>query len=160
MLVAQILMSLDWEGNQQQSKTAKRRTCSCCISIYFYVLCHEFWWYWKGQDSFQIYLFRAMGKHKYATHMIKFLTDIHFVYPKGLWRMIWYNMLMNPTGIPNMFHGVDWVVELLNLFTKASRTVLLHYTCLTARTACFWRTGFKLLKRSCSERVSTCWNLP
>ena len=106
-----------------------------------------------------IYLFRAMGKHKYAAHMIKFLTAMHFVYPKGLCT-IRYNMLVNPTGKLNAFCGVDWVVELLNLFTKVSRMVLLHYTCLTARTACFWRTGLKLLKRSCSERVSTCQNLP
>lgn len=31
-----------------------------------------------------IYLFRATGKHKYANQMVKFLTDVHFVYPKGL----------------------------------------------------------------------------
>lgn len=123
-------------------------------------LIHECWRYWKGQDSLWIYLFRATGKHKYTTHMIEFLTDIHFVYPEGLRCVIRYNMLVNPTGIPNMFHGVDWVVKFLNLFTKVSRMVLLHYTCLTARTAHFWRTGLKLLKRSCSERVSTCRNLP
>ena len=70
-----------------------------------------------------IYLFRAMGKHKYATHMIKFLTNIHFVYPEGLWCAIWYNILVNPTGKPNTFCGVDWVVELLNLFTKVRRMV-------------------------------------
>jgi hypothetical protein len=72
-----------------------------------------------------IYLFRATGKHKYATQMIKFLTDVHFVYPEGLRRAIWYNMLVNPTGKPNVFRGVDWVVELLNLFTKVSKAVLL-----------------------------------
>jgi hypothetical protein len=27
-------------------------------------------------------------------------------------------MLVNPTGKPGGFRGVDWVVELLNLFTK------------------------------------------
>jgi len=31
-----------------------------------------------------ICLFKATGKHKYATHMVKFLTDIHFMYPPGL----------------------------------------------------------------------------
>lgn len=31
-----------------------------------------------------IYIFTATGKHKYATHMTAFLTDVHFVYPPGL----------------------------------------------------------------------------
>lgn len=31
-----------------------------------------------------IYLFKATGKHKYATQMERFLTDVHFVYPEGL----------------------------------------------------------------------------
>ncbi|KAJ7218441.1 hypothetical protein GGX14DRAFT_356865 [Mycena pura] len=31
-----------------------------------------------------IYIFKATGKHKYATHMVKFLTDVHFVYPPPL----------------------------------------------------------------------------
>jgi hypothetical protein len=31
-----------------------------------------------------IYLFKATGKHKYATHMVKHLTDVHFLYPEGL----------------------------------------------------------------------------
>jgi len=72
-----------------------------------------------------IYLFRATGKHKHATQIIKFLTDVHFVYPEGLQRAIQYNMLVNPTGKPNAFHGVDWVVGLLNLFTRVSKAVLL-----------------------------------
>lgn len=32
-----------------------------------------------------IYLFKATGKHKYASQMIKFLANVHFVYPKRLW---------------------------------------------------------------------------
>ncbi|KAF8179487.1 hypothetical protein K438DRAFT_1908311 [Mycena galopus ATCC 62051] len=31
-----------------------------------------------------IYIFKATGKHKYASHMVKFMTDIHFVYPPPL----------------------------------------------------------------------------
>jgi hypothetical protein len=31
-----------------------------------------------------IFIFRATGKHKYATHIIKFLSNVHFVYPRGL----------------------------------------------------------------------------
>lgn len=32
--------------------------------------------------------------------------------------IIRYNILVNPTGKPRKFRGVDWVVELLNLCTK------------------------------------------
>jgi hypothetical protein len=28
-----------------------------------------------------ILIFRATGKHKYATHMTRFLSDVHFLYP-------------------------------------------------------------------------------
>jgi hypothetical protein len=31
-----------------------------------------------------VYILKATGKHKYATAMVKQLTDIHFVYPNGL----------------------------------------------------------------------------
>ncbi|KAF8152227.1 hypothetical protein B0H34DRAFT_821021 [Crassisporium funariophilum] len=31
-----------------------------------------------------IFIFKATGKHKYAAHMTKFLSNIHFVYPAGL----------------------------------------------------------------------------
>lgn len=29
-------------------------------------------------------LFKAIGKHKYATHMTNFLVNVHFIYPEGL----------------------------------------------------------------------------
>ncbi|KAH9917708.1 uncharacterized protein B0H18DRAFT_938256 [Fomitopsis serialis] len=63
-------------------------------------------------------LWKATGKHKYAAHMVKFLTDVHFVYPERLRHAIRYNLLVNPTGKAHAFRGVDWVVELINLFTK------------------------------------------
>ena len=67
-----------------------------------------------------IYLFRATGKHKYARHMIQFLTDVHYVYPEGLRRAVRYSMLVNPTGKQGKFRGVDWVVEAANLDIKVS----------------------------------------
>lgn len=36
----------------------------------------------------------------------------------SLSRAIRLHMLVNPTGKPHAFRGVDWVVELMNLFTK------------------------------------------
>lgn len=31
-----------------------------------------------------IWIFKATGKHKYVKHMVKYLTDVHFLYPSGL----------------------------------------------------------------------------
>lgn len=31
-----------------------------------------------------VFIFRSCGKHKYATYMMKYLHNVHFVYPKGL----------------------------------------------------------------------------
>jgi hypothetical protein len=31
-----------------------------------------------------IYIFKATGKHRYANLMVKFLTEVHFLYPDGL----------------------------------------------------------------------------
>ncbi|KAJ6583724.1 hypothetical protein B0H10DRAFT_1726955, partial [Mycena sp. CBHHK59/15] len=66
-----------------------------------------------------IYIFKAVGKHKYASHMLKFMTDLHFVYPAPLRHAIRYNILPNPTGTEGKCRGVDWVVEqMINLPTK------------------------------------------
>ncbi|KAJ7750589.1 hypothetical protein B0H16DRAFT_1663320 [Mycena metata] len=66
-----------------------------------------------------IYIFKAVGKHKYASHMLKFMTDLHFVYPPPLRHAILYNIMPNPTGKEGKSRGVDWVVEqMINLPTK------------------------------------------
>ncbi|KAF5313897.1 hypothetical protein D9619_013000 [Psilocybe cf. subviscida] len=68
-----------------------------------------------------ISIFRGVGKHKYAAHMSHFLTELHFVYPPQLRHAIRYNILVNPTGKPGAFRGVDWVEEsMINLFTKVT----------------------------------------
>ncbi|KIL57951.1 hypothetical protein M378DRAFT_87211 [Amanita muscaria Koide BX008] len=61
--------------------------------------------------SVWIPLFKATGKHKYATAMEKHLVQTHFERPEPLKRAIRYNMLVNPTGKPGKFRAVDWVVE-------------------------------------------------
>ncbi|KAI5980763.1 hypothetical protein EDD15DRAFT_2381285 [Pisolithus albus] len=63
-------------------------------------------------------ILKALGKHKYATHMTTFLLNVHFIYPEGLRRAIRYHMLINPTGKAMKWRAVDWCVELNNLFTK------------------------------------------
>ncbi|ETW78199.1 hypothetical protein HETIRDRAFT_325386 [Heterobasidion irregulare TC 32-1] len=65
-----------------------------------------------------IAILKACGKHKYASAITQFLLDVHFVYPEGLRCVVRYNVLVNPTGQPGKFRGVDWVIELNNLFTK------------------------------------------
>ncbi|KAF8450849.1 hypothetical protein L210DRAFT_3639881 [Boletus edulis BED1] len=65
-----------------------------------------------------ILIFKATGKHKYATHMMDLLMNVHFVYPEGLRHAIRYSILVNPTGKKGKFRAVDWCVELNNLFTK------------------------------------------
>ncbi|KAG1779313.1 hypothetical protein EV702DRAFT_1178476 [Suillus placidus] len=63
-------------------------------------------------------MFKATGKHKYANIMTDFLCKVHFVYPEGLKRAVRYDIMVNPTGKKGKFRGVDWCVELNNLFTK------------------------------------------
>lgn len=65
-----------------------------------------------------IFIFRGCGKHKYATQMLRFLHNIHFVYPAGLKRAIRMNILCNPTGQKNTFRAIDWWVEHNNLYIK------------------------------------------
>ncbi|KAH9009876.1 hypothetical protein EDB84DRAFT_1280211 [Lactarius hengduanensis] len=67
-----------------------------------------------------IYLFCGTGKHKYASQLARFLRNLHEVYPPELSRIVRMNMLCNPTGKPNAFQPVDWLVECNNLYTKVS----------------------------------------
>ncbi|KAI0309160.1 hypothetical protein OF83DRAFT_1179950 [Amylostereum chailletii] len=65
-----------------------------------------------------IFIFKATGKHKYASQMEKFLLNVHFLYPPRLRYAARYNWMCNPTGRPGAFRGVDWMVERNNLYTK------------------------------------------
>ncbi|KAL6300834.1 hypothetical protein BKA93DRAFT_819274 [Sparassis latifolia] len=54
----------------------------------------------RVEDCFMpwIFIFKGCGKHKYATQMLHFLHNLHFVYPARLKRAICMNILCNPTG--------------------------------------------------------------
>ncbi|KAJ3768390.1 hypothetical protein FB446DRAFT_792318 [Lentinula raphanica] len=65
-----------------------------------------------------IWIFQATGKHRYATFMRKYLRDVYTRFPEGLKRAVRMNILVNPTGKKGKFRGVDWVVELNNLYLK------------------------------------------
>ncbi|KAF4565704.1 hypothetical protein EYR40_002226 [Pleurotus pulmonarius] len=65
-----------------------------------------------------IIVFKGVRKHKYASHLTRYLWNVHYIYPKELSRAIRYNILVNPTGKKGKFRAVDWCVELNNLYTK------------------------------------------
>ncbi|KAJ3768643.1 hypothetical protein FB446DRAFT_650151 [Lentinula raphanica] len=62
--------------------------------------------------------FAAVGKHKYASHMTRFLTDLKRRYPPALRNAILSNWLFNKKGTPDGFRPFDWLQELNNLYTK------------------------------------------
>ena len=74
------------------------------------------------EDTFLqwIYLFRATGKHKYASQMLRFMFNLKDIYPPELTQIIQHNWLCNPMGKKNGFQGVDWLVERNNLYTKVN----------------------------------------
>ena len=65
-------------------------------------------------------IFKSTGKHKYATHLLRFMSDVHFSYPDDLKRAVRYNWLCNPTGTTMGFRGVDWLLERYNCSTKVT----------------------------------------
>ncbi|KAI0717551.1 hypothetical protein C8T65DRAFT_804900 [Cerioporus squamosus] len=65
-----------------------------------------------------VFVFKKVGKHKYATELVRIMNLLNHVYPPRLARAIRLNWLCNPTGKPDGFRAIDWLVELMNLFTK------------------------------------------
>jgi hypothetical protein len=65
-----------------------------------------------------ILIFKAVKKHKYAAHISRYLSDVHFLYPAGLKKAVGYHILVNPGGKEGKYRAVDWCVELDNLLTK------------------------------------------
>ncbi|KAH9911456.1 uncharacterized protein B0H18DRAFT_1128681 [Fomitopsis serialis] len=74
----------------------------------------------RVEDCFMpsVFIFKGCGKHKYATQMVRFVHDLHFVYPAKLRQVIRMNILCNPTGKKNHFRAIDWWVEHNNLYIK------------------------------------------
>jgi hypothetical protein len=104
-----------------------------------------------------IYIFKAVGKHKYAAHMFKFMSDLHFVYPAPLRHAIRYNILPNPTGQEGKSRGVDWVVEqMINLPTKVNLSPILPIINeLTLLSGHLRRARVQLHKKTSIGRVPT-----
>jgi hypothetical protein len=63
-------------------------------------------------------VFKAVRKHRYSAHLIKVMIEMKYIYPERLRRAIRLNWLCNPTRKPDGFRAIDWLVELMNLYTK------------------------------------------
>lgn len=63
-------------------------------------------------------VFKGTGKHKYASMILDFMLDVHFLFPAPLKKVVRYNWLCNPRGTRDGFRGVDWLLEINNLLTK------------------------------------------
>ncbi|KAJ3518248.1 hypothetical protein NMY22_g13775 [Coprinellus aureogranulatus] len=64
------------------------------------------------------FIFQGCGKHKYAGELYRYLKNVWFIYPPGLRKAIRYSILVNPTGKPGKWRGIDWVIEHNNLSIK------------------------------------------
>ncbi|KAF8334019.1 uncharacterized protein EI90DRAFT_2852726, partial [Cantharellus anzutake] len=62
-------------------------------------------------------IFFACGKHKYASYISEFTFRLK-QYPRPLRTAILKCWLCNPMGTRDGFRPVDWLVELMNLYTK------------------------------------------
>lgn len=65
-----------------------------------------------------IYIWAETGKHKYASHVTRFLANLRYVWPTKLSETVRLHWLVNPTGKKDGFRGVDWVVERNNFMHK------------------------------------------
>lgn len=65
-----------------------------------------------------VYIWRQVGKHRYATHIARFLANLNGGWPPRLAEIIRHNWLVNLTGKADGFRGVDWVVERNNFMHK------------------------------------------
>ncbi|KAG8730921.1 hypothetical protein FRC10_002263, partial [Ceratobasidium sp. 414] len=74
----------------------------------------------RVQDFLPIwtYMLRVVGKHKYARHLGRFYIYLNGGWPGSLSKVVQDNWLVNPTGKPDGFRGVDWIIERDNLFQK------------------------------------------
>ncbi|KAF8344262.1 uncharacterized protein EI90DRAFT_2902059 [Cantharellus anzutake] len=67
--------------------------------------------------SFWVPIFQACRKHKYATYLSNFIFKLQR-YPLPLQEAIMRCWLCNPSGNNGGFRAIDWLVELMNLYTK------------------------------------------
>ncbi|KZV83226.1 hypothetical protein EXIGLDRAFT_684099 [Exidia glandulosa HHB12029] len=64
------------------------------------------------------FAYQGAKKHKYAFQMMQTLVLLAYVCPEPLRRAFLTSWIINPTGKPMGGRGVDWLVELFNLYLK------------------------------------------
>ncbi|XP_006462858.1 hypothetical protein AGABI2DRAFT_73074 [Agaricus bisporus var. bisporus H97] len=65
-----------------------------------------------------MHLFMGCGKVKYGVEIRQYLENMYIQYPKPVAQAMRLNMLSNPTGRKGHFRGIDWEIELLNMYIK------------------------------------------
>jgi hypothetical protein len=64
-----------------------------------------------------IFLWKATGKHKYASYYHRIMLNLR-TWPPSLAAAFRNNWLCNPTGKPFGWRGIDWMIELNNLYIQ------------------------------------------
>ncbi|EJD49190.1 hypothetical protein AURDEDRAFT_161680 [Auricularia subglabra TFB-10046 SS5] len=65
-----------------------------------------------------MFVYHAAKKHKYAYHTLRTLSNIAHVFPKHFSHAFLMSWIINPSGKAQGGRGVDWLVELYNLYLK------------------------------------------
>ncbi|KZV83790.1 hypothetical protein EXIGLDRAFT_305487 [Exidia glandulosa HHB12029] len=65
-----------------------------------------------------IFAYQGAKKHKYAFQLVQTLILLAYVFPEPLRRAYLTSWIINPTGKRMGGRGVDWLVELFNLYLK------------------------------------------
>ncbi|KZV86385.1 hypothetical protein EXIGLDRAFT_622052, partial [Exidia glandulosa HHB12029] len=65
-----------------------------------------------------IFIYAAAKKHKYTAHMLRVLVNLAYNFPPLLKEAFLTSWIINPSGKPHGGRGVDWLVELYNLYIK------------------------------------------
>ena len=71
-----------------------------------------------------VFIFAATGKHKYASHMTRVLNNIAYVFPGPLREAFLTSWTINPSGKLLGGRGVDWLVELFNMYLKVRTSTI------------------------------------
>ncbi|KAI1787585.1 hypothetical protein LXA43DRAFT_856650, partial [Ganoderma leucocontextum] len=118
---------VDLHAMKARSSTTRDQVQGNTIRMHHYILLYEELSYAMNAGDIGrletllvpwVLLFRATGKHKYGNYTLRFWHALYFIYPDALRKAVRLSLLVNPTGKPLHFRAIDWVIELLNLYTK------------------------------------------
>ncbi|KAH8986836.1 hypothetical protein EDB86DRAFT_3065853 [Lactarius hatsudake] len=76
-----------------------------------------------------IYTFSSTGKHKYASQLVRFVRNLHNIYPADLSHIIWMNILCNPTGKLNVIYTGSGPNKNMDYICKQSPLIEVFQSC-------------------------------